>query len=163
MKKRYLEAGKIVNTHGVRGEVKIQPWADGPEFLKGFRKLYVDGKPFEVISAKVHKGCLIAMFAGIDNIDSANLLRNKVVHIDREDAKLPKGSYFLQDVIGLPAINDDTNETIGNVKEILNMPASDVYVIDNNGEEVLVPAVPEFIKSVDIEAGFIRIKLIEGM
>ena len=163
MKKRYLEAGKIVNTHGVRGELKIQPWADGPEFLKGFRKLYVDGKPFEVISAKVHKGCVIAAFAGINDIDSANLLRNKIVYIDREDTKLPKGAYFLQDVIGLPAVDDETGETFGTVKEILNMPASDIYVIDGGNGEILVPAVPEFIKAVDTEAGFIRIKLIEGM
>ena len=163
MKKRYLEAGKIVNTHGIRGELKIQPWADGPEFLKGFRKLYVDGKPFEVLSAKVHKGCLIAAFAGIENIDSANLLRNKIVFIDREDAKLPKGSYFLQDLIGLPVINDETDEEIGTMKEVMNMPASDIYVINGKNGEVLVPAVPEFIKSVDTDAGFIRIKLIEGM
>ena len=163
MKKRYLEAGKIVNTHGIRGELKIQPWADGPEFLKGFRKLYVDGKPFEVISAKVHKGCVIAAFAGIDNIDSANLLRNKIVFIDREDAKLPKGAYFLQDLIGLPVINDETDETIGALTETINMPASDVYVIKGENGEILVPAVPEFIKKVDTEAGFIRIKFIEGM
>lgn len=163
MKKRYLEAGKIVNTHGVRGELKIQPWADGPEFLKGFRKLYVDGKPFEVISAKVHKGCAIIAFAGIDNIDSANLLRNKIVFIDRDDVKLPVGSYFLQDLIGISAINDETDEVIGTVSEVMNMPASDVYVIKGEKGEILVPAVPEFIKKVDTEAGFIRIRLIEGM
>lgn len=163
MKKRYLEAGKIVNTHGVRGELKIQPWADGPEFLKGFRKLYVDGKPFEVISAKVHKGCAIIAFAGIDNIDAANLLRNKIVFIDRDDVKLPAGSYFLQDLMGISAINDVTDEVIGTVSEIMNMPSSDVYVIKGESGEILVPAVPEFIKKVDTEAGYIRIRLIEGM
>lgn len=163
MKKRYLEAGKIVNTHGIRGELKIQPWTDGPEFLKGFRKLYVDGKPFEVISAKVHKGCVIAALKGIDNIDSANVLRNKIVFIDREDAKLPDGAYFLQDLIGITAVNDETGETLGTVSEIMNMPASDVYVIKSEKGELLVPAVPEFIKSVDVEAEIIRIRIIEGM
>ena len=163
MKKRYLEAGKIVNTHGVRGELKIQPWADGPEFLKGFRKLYVDGKPFEVISAKVHKGCVIAAFAGIDRIDSANLLRNKIVFIDREDAKLPKGAYFLQDLMGLTVIDDDTGKTVGELTDIMDMPASNIYVIKGENGEILVPAVPEFIKTVDTEDGFIRIRFIEGM
>ncbi len=163
MKKRYLEAGKIVNTHGVRGELKIQPWADGPEFLKGFRKLYVDGKPFEVISAKVHKGCVIAAFAGIDSIDSANLLRNKIVFIDREDAKLPKGAYFLQDLMGLTVIDDDTGKTVGELTDIMDMPASNIYVIKGENGEILVPAVPEFIKTVDTEDGFIRIRFIEGM
>lgn len=106
---------------------------------------------------------MIAALKGIDNIDSANVLRNKIVFIDREDAKLPDGAYFLQDLIGITAVNDETGETLGTVSEIMNMPASDVYVIKSEKGELLVPAVPEFIKSVDIEAEIIRIRIIEGM
>ena len=162
MPKRYLEAGKIINTHGVRGELKIQPWANGPEFLKGFRTFYIDGKPFKILSAKVHKGCLIALFEGIDDLDKANLMRNKIIFIDREDARLEPGEYFLQDVVGLDAVNDDTGEKIGVVSDILDMPSSDVFVIKGD-REILVPNVPEFVKAVSVADGTVRVKLIEGM
>ena len=88
MKAQYLEAGKIVNTHGIAGEVKIIPWADGPEFLLDFDTLYIDGKPMDVQRARVHKNCVLAKLAGIDDINEAMKLKEKVVSIHRDDAKL---------------------------------------------------------------------------
>ena len=91
MKHRYLEAGKIVNTHGIAGEVKILPWADDPAFLLDFDTLYIDGQPVSLLGARVHKNGVLAKLAGIHDINEAMKLKNKVVFIDREDAELEEG------------------------------------------------------------------------
>ena len=160
-KKQFLEAGRIVNTHGVRGEVKIQPWADSPEFLKDFGTLYIDGAPVKVRSARVHKGCVIASLEDIDDVNGAMRLKGKLVSIDRRDAKLPEGGYFIQDIIGARVV-DETGAEVGTLAEVLNLPGSDVYVV--RGErEILIPAVPQFILSRDIDAGVITVRMMEGL
>lgn len=160
-KKRYLEAGRIVNTHGVRGEVKIQPWADSPEFLKGFSRLYIDGKPYRLLSARVHKSSVIASLEDVDDVNAAMALRDKTVFIDRREARLPEGGYFIQDLIGAKVVTEDGAE-LGTLAEVLNMPASDVYVV--RGErEILIPAVPQFIISRDIDEGVITVRMMEGL
>ena len=90
-KQQYIEAGKIVNTHGVRGEVKIQVWLDSPEFMRRFKTLYIDSKPVRLLSSRAHKGFLIDMLDGVEDINAAMSLKNKTVYIDRADAKLKKG------------------------------------------------------------------------
>jgi len=102
-----LEAGKIVNTHGVRGEVRIFPWADSPDFLAGIKRVYIDGLPVEVIAARPHKSFIIAAFDGVTDIDSAIKLKNKIVYIDKADVVLEEGRYFIADIVGLRAINAD--------------------------------------------------------
>ena len=160
-KKQFLEAGRIVNTHGVRGEVKIQPWADSPEFLKDFGTLYIDGAPVKVRSARVHKGCVIASLEDIDDVNGAMRLKGKLVSIDRRDAKLPEGGYFIQDIIGARVV-DENGAEVGMLAEVLNLPGSDVYVV--RGErEILIPAVPQFILSRDIDAGVITVRMMEGL
>ena len=160
-KKQFLEAGRIVNTHGVRGEVKIQPWADSPEFLKDFGTLYIDGAPVKVRSARVHKGCVIASLEDIDDVNGAMRLKGKLVSIDRRDAKLPEGGYFSQDIIGARVV-DENGAEVGTLAEVLNLPGSDVYVV--RGErEILIPAVPQFILSRDIDAGVITVRMMEGL
>ena len=94
MQKPYLEAGKIVNTHGVRGEVRIQPWADDAAFLLGFRTFYIDGAPVHVAHSRVHKGMLVVKFADYDDVNAAMTLKNRVVSIARADVTLPDGQYF---------------------------------------------------------------------
>ena len=162
MKKRFLEAGQIVNTHGIRGEVKIVPWADSAEFLTRFKKLYIDGSPVDVKKSYVHKGSLIASFDGVENVDSAVILKNKTVCINRDDANLDENKFFIQDIIGASVIDDDTGETVGKVKDIIGMPAHNLYVLDC-GSEVLIPDVPDFIKQVDPDEYFVKIHFIEGM
>ncbi|MCL2368072.1 MAG: 16S rRNA processing protein RimM, partial [Oscillospiraceae bacterium] len=98
MKKEFLEAGKIVNTHGVRGEVRILPWADSPGFLQGFSTLYIDGAPVKLLEGRVHKSFLIARFEGVTDINGAMALKNKLVSIRRSDAQLPPGDFFIQDI-----------------------------------------------------------------
>ena len=162
MKEKLLEAGIIVNTHGIRGEIRIQPWADSPDFLAGFESLYIDGRPIKVLSAKIHKGCLIAALEGVSDINSAIRLKNKTICIDRDDVELEEGRFFIADLVGLRALDSESGEELGIVAEVLTRPANNVYVIRGK-REILVPAVPEFIIETNIPEGFIRLRLIEGM
>ena len=159
--KEFLDCGQIVNTHGVRGEVRIVPWADSPEFLCQFSTLYIDGAPRRVLSSRVHKGSVIARLDGMDTVEQAMLLRDKTVQISRADAKLPKGTFFLADIIGLKVV-DEEGRTLGARKEVLSPSVQQVYVVDGE-REILIPAVPEFILETNIEGGYIRVRLIEGM
>ncbi len=162
MLKQYLEVGKITSTHGVHGEVRIEPWANSPEFLCGFKALYIDGVPVRVLSARVHKSAVIALFDEVTDIDSAVRLKNKVVFIDRKDAGLETGEYFIADLIGLAAVDDATGEELGRITDILPLNPNNIYVI-NGQREILVPAVPEFVGEINTDAGYIRFRLIEGM
>ena len=160
-KKPFIEAGKIINTHGVNGEVKIESWLDTPEFLRSFRRLFVRGKEVKVLSARVHKGFVIARLEGIDDMNAAMALKETDVSIAREDARLPKGSYFLCDIIGAQVVDEEDRE-IGTLAEIEETPSAPLYIVRGEREH-LIPAVPEFIRSVDVENGVITVHLIEGM
>ena len=161
MKQEFLEAGKIVNTHGVRGEVKIQPWADSAEFLRDFHTLYLDGAPVRVLRSRVHKEMLIATLEGVDTVEAAMVLKNKVVSIRRADARLPEGHFFLQDILGAKVV-DEAGTELGVLADILETPRHQVYVV--RGErEILIPAVPAFVLATDMDAGRITVRLIEGM
>jgi len=162
MKDDYIETGKIVNTHGMRGEIRVQPWADTPDFLTGFDYYYIDGVPVKVLSAKVHKGCVIAALEGVENIDAAIRLKNKVIKVKKEDVDLEEGRFFITDLIGLNAINVETGESIGTISEVLSLPSNNVYVIKGK-REILVPAVPEFVIETNLNDGYIKFRLIEGM
>ena len=161
MKQQYLEAGKITNTHGVRGEVRITPWADSAAFLRGFRTFYIDGQPVRVLRSRVHKNQLIAQLEGYDDVNAAMTLENKVIHIDRADAKLPEGRYFLQDLLGMRVVSD-AGETLGELADVLDLPQGSVYVV-RGAREILIPDVPEFLLNIDAERGEITVHLLEGM
>ena len=162
MENKFLEAGQIVNTHGIKGEVKIVSWCDSPEFLCDFKTLYIEGNPVKVENARPHKSNVIAKLAGINDIDAAMALKNKVVHIDRSKVKLPEGRHFIADLIGLDVCDADSGTVIGKINDVLTLPASEVYVV-KGGKEYMIPAVDEFIVETNIKAGFVRVRLIEGM
>jgi len=162
MGEKLIEAGKIVNTHGVKGELRLQPWADSPDFLTGFEHLYIDDVPVKVLSAKVHKGCVIATLVGVDDIDAAISMKNKIIKVKKEDVHLEEGRFFVADLIGLNVIDAETGESIGTLTDVLSLPSSNVYVIKGE-REILVPAVPEFIVETSLEEGFIKLRLIEGL
>ena len=159
--KDLLDCGQIVNTHGVRGEVRIVPWADSPDFLCQFSTLYIDGTPRQVLSCRVHKGSVIAKLDGVDTVEQAMLLRDKTVQIHRADAKLPDGAFFLADIIGLNVV-DETGRKLGTLKEVLSPSVQQVYVVEGE-REIMIPAVPEFILETNIAGGYIKVRLIEGM
>lgn len=156
-----LECGKIVNTHGIRGEVKIIPWADSPEFLCDLPAIYIDGKPIKIRNARVHKGNVIALLDGINDINDAMLLKEKVVSMSREDVDLPEGAFYLADIIGLKVISDDGKD-LGVLKDILSPSLQQVYVVKGE-REIMIPVVPEFILETNVEQGYIKVHLIEGM
>lgn len=160
-KQQYIEAGRIVNTHGVRGEVKIQVWLDSPEFMRRFKTLYIDSKPVRLVSARAHKGFLIAQLEGTEDINAAMSLKNRTVYIDRADAPLKKGEYFLCDIIGARVETED-GTFVGTLEDILETPASSVYIVRGDAEH-MIPAVPEFILNTDAENGVVTVHLIEGM
>ena len=158
--KEFLDCGQIVNTHGVRGEVRIVPWADSPEFLCQFSTLYLDGAPRRVLFSRVHKGSVIAKLEGVDTVEEAMLLRDKTVQIRRADARLPEGAFFLADIIGLKVV-DEQGRALGTLKEVLSPSVQQVYVIEGE-REIMIPAVPEFILETNITDGYIKVRLIEG-
>lgn len=159
--KEFLDCGQIVNTHGIHGEVRVVPWADSPDFLRGFGTLYVDGAPRKVLSSRVHKGSVITMLDGVDTVEEAMRLKGKTVQIRRADAKLPEGAFFLADIIGLDVV-DEAGRRLGTLKEVLSPSRQQVYVVAGE-REILIPAVPEFILETNIEGGYLKVRLIEGM
>lgn len=163
MKNQFLEAGEIVNTHGIQGEVKIVPWCDTPEFLCGFDTLYIDGAPVKVRAARSHKGNVLARLEGVDDVNAAMRLKGKRVSIDRTGVELPDGRHFIADLIGLTVLNDDTGEELGTIADVLTPPAHEVYVVRGKGKEYLIPAVDAFLRGTNVEEGWVRVHLIEGM
>ena len=163
MKNQFLEAGQIVNTHGIQGEVKIVPWCDSPEFLLQFGTLYLDGTPVRVRAARVHKGNVLAALEGVADVNAAMALKGKIVSIDRSGVVLPEGRHFIADLLGLEVLDAGSGEKLGVVADVLTPPAHEVYVVRGGGKEYMIPAVDEFVKEIDVDGGFIRVKLIEGM
>ncbi len=166
--KKYLEIGKIVSTHGIAGEVRVQPWCDEPEFLLKFIKLYFDNegkRSILVRGGRVHGNVVLLRLDGIESINSAALLRDKVLFIDRADAKIKKGSYFIQDLIGCKAVNaDDESKVYGTLTDVTKTGANDVWhITDENGKEYLVPSIPHVVISVDIEKEVVQIRPLGGI
>lgn len=166
MKKRFLEAGQVVNTHGLKGEVRIMPWCDSPEFLAQFTKLfYKNGEETaEVEKSRVNKSFVITKFKGIDDINAAMGLIKKVVYIDRETVSLPEGSYFEQDLVGLEVMDAGSGEKYGVIKEVGRTGYNDVYTVACEGkQDVLIPALHDVIVSVDIDGGKMLIRPLKGL
>ncbi len=162
MRKQFLEAGRIINTHGVRGGIKIDPWSDSPADLCKIKTFYIDKNPVKVVTASVHNGFVIATLEGYSSLDDAIRLKNKTIYIDRNDIRLDEGAFFLQDLIGLAAFDIDSGKELGTLVDILELPAGNVYVLKGE-REILVPANGGFMKKLDIDGGFIKFSLIEGM
>ena len=165
MKQDFLEVGKITNTHGIMGEVRVEPWADSPNFLCKFETLYV-GKtqwPIRVERARVHKNMAIIKFEGITDMNGALAMKNQVLYIARKDVDLPAGHFFPADLIGLEVRDADTGNVLGHIAEVLTPPANNVYVVKGGERELLIPAVPDFVPETNVDSGYITVRLIEGL
>ena len=159
--KEYVEAGKIVNTHGVAGEVKIEVWLDSPEYFRQFKRLFLGGKERKILSARTHKHFVIARLEGVDDLNAAMTLKGRTVEILRADAHLKKGEFFIQDILGFTVV-DELGNVVGKLIDAEETPASMLYHVQGECEH-LIPAVKEFILSIDAEKEEIRVHLIEGM
>lgn len=163
MKSQFLETGQIVNTHGVHGEVKVVPWADCPEYLKQFHTFYLEDKPLKALSVRVDKRNVLIRFEGVNTVEEAMKLKGKPLSVARADASLPKGRYFLADLMGLAVVDAATGDTLGEVEDILTPPAHNVYVVGGGKKRYMIPAVPTFVAETNIEGGYIKVNLIEGL
>lgn len=163
---KYLEVGRIVGTHGIHGEVRVQPWADSGEFLLDFDVMYMGKEKIaiEVERSRVHKNIVIMKLEGVGTVEQADALRGRVLYIDRDDAQLPEGRYFIQDLIGLRVMDADTGAQLGTLSDVYTMIANDVYSVKGtDGKEYLIPAIDEVLAGTDLEAGTISIHVMKGM
>ena len=158
MKLQFVEAGEIVTTHGVRGEVKVLCWLDDPEMLCEFDRCRIDGKEFEMEQVRVQKTCNLVKLQGVDTMEEAQAMRGKTIELYRED--IDEEVIFAAELIGMEVFTD--GKLIGKIKEVLDYPGNSVYVV--RGEhEYMIPAVKQFILDTDMEANRMEVKLIEGM
>ncbi|MBE6838651.1 MAG: 16S rRNA processing protein RimM [Ruminococcus sp.] len=164
--KKYLEIGKIVSTHGIKGEVRVQPWCDSSDFLCEFETLYFDEgkKSVDIIRARVQKNVVIMQLDGVDTVEEAQNLRNKILYMDRDDVELDEGTYFIQDLIGLVCIDADGGGEIGKITDVLETGANDVYEITSaEGKKYLIPAIPDVVLETDLDGNTMTIRKMEGL
>lgn len=166
MKNKYLECGKIINTHGVAGAVKVENRCDTPKILASLKRIYFkDGDRYgekKVLSGSVMGQFVLLKLEGVTDLDGAAALKNTLIYADREDLPVEEGAVFIADLIGLPVIDVDDGREYGKLSEVINRGASDIYVVDTPAGERMMPAVAEFVKSIDTEKG-IFVKPIGGM
>lgn len=165
MKKQYLEAGKIVTTHGIKGEIKIMPYTDYPELLCEFDRLFL-GKNHEEINverSRVFKNMVIAKLEGYDTPEVAEKLRNKILYMHRDDLELDEDTYFIQDLIGIKVSDADSGFVYGKITDVMQTGANDVYVVQGKDREYLVPAIPEVVINTNIDENTMTIRPLEGL
>ncbi len=166
MRKQFLDTGKIVGTHGIRGEVRIDPWCDSPEFLCAFKKLYLDenGETFIEVKSRPHKHIVLAKIKGVDTIEQAERLRGKIVYINRADIQLDEGVNFVQDLLGLEVTDTESGRVYGKITDVLRTGANDVYEItDDSGKKYLAPVIDEVIRETNVDGGYIKITPMKGL
>lgn len=152
MRLEMINAGRVVGTHGVRGELRVQPRDGGPAFLTRFHTFFLDGRAMDGASCRAHGNLALVTLPGVDTLDAAQALRGKDLYIRREDARLPEGAYFDDELLGLDVFDAGTGKCLGELTAVDPYPAHKVYTV--RGErEYLIPAVPgAFIRSVDLDA-----------
>ena len=163
MNDNLLKAGKIVNTHSLRGEVRIFPYCDDADFLCEFDVLYINGEPKEVVSARVHKGQALIKFEGVNDINMAEALVGSIVFIDKDDIELEEGRYFIEDLKGCEVFDVESGECYGKVTNVIQTGANDVFEVTLDGKSVLVPKIDDVVKEIDIDRKRIVIKVLKGL
>ena len=164
--KKYLECGKIVTTHGIKGEVKVIPWTDTPEVVCGFKKVFLKNgeTKLEVSNARVQKNMVILKIKGYDLIEDSRALIGSVIYADRNDFNLKKGAYFIQDLIGLDVIHADDQTNLGKICDVTTHGSSDVFHIKKESGKIwYLPRVESMVLEIDVEGGKILCRPIEGL
>ena len=158
MRLEFIEAGEIVNVHGLRGEVKVLCWLDDPEMLCEFDRCRINGKEYEMEQVRVQKTCNLVKLQGIDTVEEAQKMRGKMVELYRED--IDDEVIFAAELIGMEVFA--AGEKIGKITEVLDYPGNSVYVVKGQ-YEYMIPAVTQFILETDMEGNRMEVKLLEGM
>ncbi len=158
MKLQFIDAGEIVTTHGVRGEMKLLPWTDGPDFLLDFERVQIDGRDYAIEDCRIQKTCNLIKLRGIDTMEMAQAMKGKTVKLYRDDA--PEGLIFAAELKNMEVYCE--NNMIGLITDVLDYPGNSVYVVKGE-REYMIPAVKAFILNTDMEANRMDVKLLEGM
>ena len=158
MKLKFIEAGEIVTTHGVRGEVKVLPWIDSAEDLCDFDRCRIDGVEYKIESCRVQKSCDLVKLSGIDTMEAAQAMRGKTLELYRED--IDDEVIFAAELMGVEVFCED--RLLGKITDVLDYPGNSVYVVKGE-HEYMIPAVKQFILSTDVEKNVMQVKIIEGM
>ena len=161
----YIETGKIVGTHGIKGEIRVEPWCDNPDFLTGFKFLYTNGgeNEIKIESSRVHGNIVLIKAKGVDSINDANILRGKILYVKRSDIVLDEDRYFVCDLIGCCVFDADSNNVLGVLTDVSRTGANDVWHIECGGKTYLLPAVDDVIINVDIANKKIVLRPIRGI
>ena len=157
MKLPFIEAGEIVTTHGVRGEVKVLPWLDSPEDLCEFDRCRIDGKEY-IMECRVQKTCNLVKLSGIDTMEAAQAMRGRVLELYRED--IDDEVIFAAELIGVQVFSGD--QILGEVTDVLDYPGNKVYVVKGE-HEYMIPAVKQFVHSINMDENNMQVTIIEGM
>jgi 16S rRNA processing protein RimM len=161
-----IECGKLVNTHGVRGDIKVLPYADGPEDIVGLKVIYL-GKartPYKVNKSFIHQNCVIMHLEGVDTMESAMALKNMLVYMEKDLSKLKPGQFYIVDLIGLTVYDDITGEEYGQLTDVYTGIANDAYeILLKDGRKVLFPAIKDVVKETDIANKIMKITPLKGM
>ncbi len=166
---KYLECGKAVSTHGVRGTLKLECYCNDAETLAKLRRMYVklqnnEYVPMKVRASAVQKNMVLVTFDNIKTVEEAIKYKGTIFYADRDDISRKKDDVFIADILGLDIIDETTNEKYGVLKDVISPAGRDIYVVsDVNGGEFMIPVVKEFIRNIDVENGYISVHLIEGM
>lgn len=165
MVKEFLEGGKIVGTHGVRGEMRVECWCDSPQFLAQFKTLYFnEGAEKIKVQSRAHKNMVLTKIPGVDTIEKADTLRGKILYIKRSDIKLEEGVNFVQDLIGLEVVDSQTGKVYGVVKDVLRTGSNDVYEMKGEDDKMYyIPAIPDIVDEIDIEGNKLSITPMKGL
>ena len=158
MRLQFIEAGEIVTTHGVKGEVKVLPWVDTPDVLCEFDRCRIDGVEYTIESCRIQKTCNLVKLSGVDTMEAAQAMRGKTVELYRED--IDEEVIFAAELIGMEVYAE--GECIGKIKEVLDYPGNSVYVVKGK-HEYMIPAVKAFVLNTDMEGNRMDVRLIEGM
>lgn len=164
-KNNFLEAGKIVSTHGLKGLVRAVVWCDSSEIFCEFDRFYIGNEKTEyaVLSAVSSKNVVLLHLDGVDTVEAANTFRNKILYIKREQLELPEGTYFFEDLIGLTVKDAENGFEYGILNDIQRTGANDIYEVKNEDSSVWIPAIPQVIQKTDIENGVLLITPMEGL
>lgn len=164
--KQFLEIGRLINTHGIKGEMKLEMWCDDIEYLKQFKTLYLDSSGrdgLKLVSARPQKNHAIVKFAEITSIDMAEKLKNSIVYCNRDDAEIDEGANYIQDLIGCAVVDVETNEAYGSVADVVNYGASDILDVVKGKKHHYIPVIPDIVKEIDTECEIIGIIPMKGL
>ena len=164
--KQFLEIGKVNNTHGLKGEVKLEMWCDGIDYIKQLKTVYLDdggNKALGIVSARPQKNIAIIKFAEINSIEQAEELKNKILFCNRNDAEIDEGAYYLADIIGSRVVDIENGREYGKIVDVMNYGSSDIYDVVLDKKHTLVPAIPDVVKEIDTENQIVLIKAMKGL